>query len=305
MSYQYLTEQRNELGHRVFSYDSISHLANELQYLIDNSIFHTCPSQAGSINANSSWSWCMNTSLEEAQDHLNSGGYWAKGARDLAAIELPALPATIQQAPEQIMQLDVVGGVVDITEYLNGEVECMHTIGEADTAKPVTRIGFAVGYTAMVASDSVLNRGRAILALCDELEKQGKDVELYALCDFARNEKSKGFNTKNALHVKIKIKSVGQQIAPANFAFIVAHAAFLRRSLFRLVEAAETDIPRHSYGNVHSDMERLNRQNYDVYFPELTGVNESEFSSPENAVKTISFLLTLLSAEALRENSQQ
>jgi len=223
--------------------------------------------------------WCLNTPYSKALDMAQHGGQWPEGARDLQSVNIDEQAHTIAKGIQPTMVNDVVGGALDIPEYLQGaspEV-FMRMNDDEQQAKPVVRVGVCIIASANVDANTMMNRSRAVLALLDALELQGYSTELDAIWIGA------GGCPKVNFQANIRVKNAGQPWDASSAAFALAHPAVARRLGFRLMEFndAASRVTESGYGNGHVDPPA----GYDLYFPYLSDNDKN--ATPEKSLKYV------------------
>jgi hypothetical protein len=131
---------------------------------------------------------------------------------------------------------DVTGAEVDVARYLSGEPECMIDFPLSKTSKAgrVITLVASVDWSASVSADSILKRGRLIVALALALTRLGHSVEMYVNANGLCRGNPSGKYGKCELSVKVK--GTDDEIDPAAIMFAYAHPAMLRRVLFGIRE---------------------------------------------------------------------
>lgn len=132
---------------------------------------------------------------------------------------------------------DVTGEYFDVADFLSGEPEVFRRNEYADK-KPVVPVYANVAVSGYVKQEKIINRGCAIVALCDELNRSGFIVDLN-LVD-ATEYNGKTYYTI----VKVDINPLDLDTA----AFIVANPLFPRRLWFAMLENVTGKSECDSYG---------------------------------------------------------
>lgn len=132
---------------------------------------------------------------------------------------------------------DVTGEYFDVADFLSGEPEVFRRDEYADK-KPVVPIYANVAVSSFVKQEQIINRGCAIVALCDELCRSGFIVDLH-LVD-ATDYNGKTYYTV----VKVDINPLDLDTA----AFIVANPLFSRRLWFAMLENVTGESECDGYG---------------------------------------------------------
>jgi len=221
------------------------------------------------------WGWDLNTDLDQTMDMARKGGYWPEGAAELQSVDISEAAQTMAHGILPVIVNDVVGGTIDVSEYLQGGPECFLRVeDEPGHIRPIVRIGVCVIASADVKAHVMMNRGRAILALVDALELQGYSAELTAMFVALHNGLTYFCNTV--------LKQAGAHWDPSSVAFGLAHPAFARRLGFRALEfnATAQHISRGGYGSG-----RINKpKEYELYFGYLT---DNDNDTPERALESV------------------
>jgi len=224
------------------NFDSVTEFAQHIKELDDIGIYDVTADgkeAAKRSRKKPSKQWCMCTSFEEALDMALAGGHWPEGCKDLQKAIADA-PLSINVDPADSFELDRIGAAVDVGEYLNNSPECMIYCEPVQQEKPVVTIGVQVHRSFDTPASSALNRGRAIMAVIDALEAQGKRVELWAILAAP--------DTCKTIEAHIKLKSASQALCLENLAYALGHSAFSRRLGFRLIEAYTAKSTHGCYG---------------------------------------------------------
>jgi len=222
-------------------------------------------------------SWALGMDWSQALTMAKRGGDWPEGAAELQSIDTAAATKDMATmiAPELVN--DVVGGAIDVPEYLIGAPECFLRMDEeAEQPRSMIRLAACVGATADTSGHHMLNRGRAILAAVDAYELQGYTVELTAFMVCHR----KGRMLYTA---EIVLKQAGIPWDSSSVAFGLAHPAFSRRLGFKALEIHPDAawLSAESYGN--GNMEKP--EGFDIYFNYVT--SGRGFTSPDEAIDTV------------------
>ena len=177
------------------------------------------------------------------------------------------------------------GACVDVGRYVSGEPEDMLEFEMSESAgKKIFTVTLNVSASACVDAQTLYNRGAAVIALVDLLERGGFSCEIMAIDVRERSGK--------LVVVRAPIKTAGYQLDQDRVAFAVASPSFLRRLLFSVNEretpAVISEFGFHNSGgygmpsNLPAD---LSDEERGVYLPSLYG--QCEFSSQEGAMKWV------------------
>ncbi len=259
-------------------FESITHFAQDVYTSHRFNTYGTSDCLAVSQRPTSQ-DWCMDTDLDAALKMGMAGGYWLEGAQDLQSVSLES-----GSYDDIILQpaydLSVVGGCVDVGEFLAGNPECMLGLDDEGTTKPVITVMFVAGAAHYVTSTEKMNYGRAVLALVDSLEAHGYSVELVAKMTYLHKGKSGRSKALTGVEADIVIKQAGEPWSASAVAFAMAHPAFSRRLGFRYCESKPESAPvTHSkYGR--GDV--INKPENGIFLPYL--VEQDAARSPEGAL---------------------
>lgn len=259
-------------------FNSISHFSDCVHALDMDCVWGGPHSGNSSLTTKESYKWCDHTSLADALTIGRNGGYWAEGAKSLQQVQIA------QGALDEVMvrpayELSLVGGCVDVGEYLAGNPECMvGLVDEAETL-PVITITYISTIRADITADQKMNYGRAILALVDSLEQQGYSIELVAQLSFIDGDGKYA----EGCAADVVVKQAGEQWNASAIAYSIAHPAFSRRIGFRYAEAIREaeKVTSGGYGRGKG----VNLTKGGVFLPYLT--KGDKVSTPERALRYV------------------
>lgn len=119
---------------------------------------------------------------------------------------------------------DVTGAQVDVGAFLAGTPECMIDYPLTQTSKVgrVVTLVVGVGVNCSVSGQSIIERGRKVVALALALTRLGHAVEIWA------DDTQSAFSTQAKLFQRVLVKGVDDEIDPAVLLFALAHPAFQR-----------------------------------------------------------------------------
>ena len=120
---------------------------------------------------------------------------------------------------------DVTGAEVDVARYLSGEPECMIDFPLSKTSKSgrVVTLVASICVSGVVETDSIIRRGRVMVALALALSQLGHAVEIWA---------DLGLSGTQTAYQRICLKGVNEELDPSTLMFGLAHPAMLRRVAF-------------------------------------------------------------------------
>lgn len=150
---------------------------------------------------------------------------------------------------------DVEGEFFDVGDFLSGEPEYAFRQVQVEQ-KPVVKVLVNFGVNCRWSDTELINRGRAIVALCDCLQQTGHIVEL----NIGLNcERSDGDGYGN-IHFKMNMEA--NPIDLDALAFVIANPGCLRRLYFVLYEYAIQKNISYGYGKP----QKLDTNGYDLAF---------------------------------------
>lgn len=238
--------------------------------------------RAASQKDDDAWSGC---SWKAALDLARFG--WREGAvkvrRAFASLPAPTLSAGMA------WRWDYSGERIDMSRFCSGDDACFRSRSTLNRGRAkCVRLLVPMGYPCSTGSDSVLNRGAAIIAIVDALEMTRRTVEVVAAfsstsdCD---REPTSGYHMNHL----VTVKAAGQPLVLDTLAFYLCHRASLRRIGFALMETVKEAESSHSDGygygcDIHPD----EQSPVSVALPELHG---GDWDSPEQAHKTLAGII--------------
>ena len=171
-------------------------------------------------------SWAGTDTFEEAVTLARTG--WPEGFREIAGVA-ERVKATIGTDGNLCGSPTEAGDEVDVGLYLSGEPECMVEFLLEPRPKPVVKFVISTTFAAGVDTESIYNRGAAVVAAVDTLEGSGVRVEIEL-------DETISCRTSSRYTRRVFIKRADEALDRDLLAFAVAHASFLRRLIFRLHE---------------------------------------------------------------------
>lgn len=229
--------------------------------------------------------WTGNHSLKDTIKVLQSGGYWPEGTEKLQAIKInPDAIDSLKEVIKRVFIRSVAGGGVSVGEYLSGAPDCMRRPFKQPKLTKVVTIETSAFLSGGIENSSLLNVGRAILAVIDVLESHGFSVELnHRLCVTK--------DVQNALDVTIALKRAGEAWSPSSVAYALTHAAMFRQATFRLVDAFKNTYRLNtSMGHPQCIGDFIGETNKtaDLALPPLAySREEQDYATPEKALRFI------------------
>lgn len=208
----------------LFEFSSVSQFGRYLRYLDDNKI--RC--QGNSSGASRDKSWDLGLGLPEAIERTEQGGYWEEGAKALSCVNIPESYLMAELGRPSI-ESSIVGCVPCVPNLLAGNPDSMLSIQDSPQKRRVLRVAVEVAYPASTPADSILNFGRGVLSVIDELETAGISIELWAV--------THNMAPSGKWRLEILVKDAGAFWSADTVAFVICHPGFYRRSGFRFQEA--------------------------------------------------------------------
>ncbi len=177
--------------------------------------------------------WAGSESFGAAVDMLQNG--WNEHR---AAVEFAVSTVADDPSIEEMMATrfgwthDFAGGMVDIGRYVVGEPECMIAPMMVEARQPdaVVRIVINGAASAIVDSETIVQRGVMIAALVDTLMKLNRGVEVWWAWT------TEGRDYADVLTQLVKIKDVDEPLDVDDLLFVTASPSMLRRFGFALAE---------------------------------------------------------------------
>lgn len=180
--------------------------------------------------------WDLGLGYDGAKRILDRSCYWPEG-RELFTTEFFKAKEGLQNRQCPSILNDVAGFTPDIPEYLIGSTPCTmynesETEGLTVSAKPIIKIGINQVNRPHISSRTLINRGSALLAMVDDLERQGFRTEIWSTARVGTC-----VTVTPELGWDILIKPSTQTADPSMLAFPLGHPAWGRRIGYRIVEA--------------------------------------------------------------------
>jgi hypothetical protein len=158
----------------------------------------------------------------DATTTAQSGGYWENGVDRMA--DNATDTATAQELDRPAIGLEQCGFAPCVPAYMAGSPDNMLAFNAVEPTRKLIRIGVSVAYSCRVNGEQVANRGRAILANVNALERAGYSVELVAVWGAK--------DGKRSVQVSMTVKESHDAYAPTSVAFSLTEDGFARRLLW-------------------------------------------------------------------------
>lgn len=126
---------------------------------------------------------------------------------------------------------DVSGAEVDVARFLGGEPECMidFPLSQVSKVGRVVTLVAGVSVSSGIKPDTIIRRGRVIVALALALSRLGHAVEIWVDVSGECGPKR-----KYSHYARVLVKSAHDEMDPARALFAIAHPAMLRCLFFAL-----------------------------------------------------------------------
>ena len=186
--------------------------------------------------------WTGSGSFPEAINLARKG--WPEGLAEIVRFVIKVEKLVMSYIPEPTTKFDVVGDVIDMGRFIEGDPECMVSLVDGQNTKKIAQgkiVHVVLNIDAAGSSDiyTFFRRGAAGVALIDALERTGRRV----IADAIANTVSRS----RLLETRIRVKNADEHIQLDKLAFLFAHPSILRRILFAAWERLPNDV-RKLYG---------------------------------------------------------
>jgi hypothetical protein len=212
----------------------------------------------------------------EALELLRHG--WAEGLRKIA-VSLAANPPAV--APQPVTRYDVAGFRPHVQRYIAGDPFCMVARGEDNDHKPTVRLMVNGFLSSGNTKTQRLNQGMGLVQLVDQLERQGRRVELVIYFY------GSSWSRVAPYDIRITVKEAGEPVELDRIAFAFMHVDFFRRIGFGLIERfydQKKDFG--SYGSpADVDVKTLDADT--VLIPCMNLFTSTEYATPAAALATL------------------
>jgi hypothetical protein len=183
---------------------------------------------------------------------------------------------------------DVVGESFDVGKMLSGEPECWLQ-PEPDVARKLIRIYVNVCCSAGISPAEINNRGAAVVALVDVLQKDPSNiVELHV------GSVSSDFRPYNRQE---QVVMFGASPLPLNaISIALAHTAFFRRLIFAVID--RNNGGDYSGGGRVEELSAKEQEEYSLYLPGSFYDQKRKFDTPESSARWVEEQVARLTASA-------
>ncbi len=248
------------------------------QFVDDIESIPQAPEAANSSNRDPDNKWSGGASWEESLELARYG--WDAGTKQFVQGMAINPPTAAGVAPSR--RIGVAGHSPHIPNAIVGAPNSMVARGEDHKGgRPIARFLVGMTFSSGVKPQFITNRGIAICSAIDELESNGVSCELEVHCA------TQGYGGGN-VETRVMLKHAGEPLNVARMAYVLAHAGFLRRSIFRAWEILpvwENGILDGSYGRP-GDVKAEDSQ---LFFPggRLHGGTSDGYSTIESASEKV------------------
>lgn len=254
-----------------FTYNSVSEFGDAVHSI------HALPrNNKYRLSNDNTWQDDTPHTLNEAIKIACDGGYWAEGGRQLQQITVDA--DSDKDYIRRVIVKDVTGFMPNIPALLAGHPQAMFNQKPGPKRRRYLKIGVGGSMSGSVPAQPFYNRGRAIMAVIDDLVTQGYGVELWTVC---------GAVTRGQLValMSVRVKPADGQWSYDVAAFMLACSSISRRLFFRLLEsnAKLMKLIGQGYGIPITTAP----EGYDVWFPSLTSREDNNYGTPKKALHTV------------------
>lgn len=141
----------------------------------------------------------------------------------------------------------VDGADVDVARYLSGEPENMigYYLDDAPGIRRVATLVVSIAYSAAISTKTITQRGHAIMALLEAIERTGIQTEIWAdkttSDSYDRHGGSPVAYGACTIRQSIRIKAPGELFDPSTFMYVFTHASMLRALGFNTMHS----FPKH------------------------------------------------------------
>jgi len=170
-------------------------------------------------------------SMNDAVTTALNGGNWQDGANKMPSLAICHDRLHGHTSDESIIENNMFGFAPNVGAYLSGAPDNMMSFETAPTGDKLLRVAVHVGRIWSSEQHQVLNRGAAIMAVLDQLSREGFNIELWAIW---RND-----DDGEGISVETCIKHGNDFWTPSSVAFALCHIAFQRRLCWRVAESVE------------------------------------------------------------------
>lgn len=204
------------------------------------------------------------------------------------------------------MVFDVAGAFPMVSLAVAGEPANMVQIGDDERrSRPIIRLMVNTSYTSDVTAQQITNRGAAILSWVDKLENEGARCEIVIL-----RSTEVAWGDKCRYSGLFTLKRADEPLDIDRAAFVIAHAAMLRRIWFSVMDRHATLDNKHiRNGSFRSSdfMPQAWKMPHTVYFPCLREDRrpETQGASYETTAQAVQVVGGVIRKALAQEQAQE
>lgn len=209
-------------NHEFFYFNSMAEVADYLELM---------PVLNGNISTRDRSSFAP-LNYKDCLAIMRKGGAWPEGVKNLQAVKVPAF-SVMRQVEAMLIESAVNGFAPNVGAYLANLPDAMLNSEEGQQTRPVLRLEICCSCSSHVQAESVLNRGRALVAIIKALEAQGVSVELKAYSMIMNKQRTNGQLTN------FLIKKATDPLNVSVLAFVLCNVSFLRSVVTGFIERSQ------------------------------------------------------------------
>jgi hypothetical protein len=222
-------------------------------------------------------------SLEQCVEIAQHGGYWEKGAENLAEVNVTGDAAPVDR--RRVLRPNVVGFMPNVPALLAGQPLSMLDLPRAGEVNRLVRIGVGVTLSASTPPAQLYNRGRAVLAVVDDLVTKGYGVEVWAVVDVSNANANYDDKPTCRQTLAVQVKPSFGSWSPSSAAFMLANSSIYRRIGFDV-----TQRDKKLYDLIGGGMgypESKDTIGHDVWLEGIFGQRGAAYSTADGALKVV------------------
>lgn len=176
--------------------------------------------------------------------------------------------------PQFYDQFDVSGAVIDMGRYMEGTPECMveYYPFDSDASQNIVSLILNVTYHAGISKEAITKNGKAMMALVEAIELNGKQAEIWT--DMYVHSWG---DPKYYARTAVRLKRAGEPFDVGMFMYALTHPSFLRAHMFNAMWSHPESYRSHigithsgSYGAcIHSATHMDDFPPYSIYIPAI------------------------------------
>lgn len=189
--------------------------------------------------------WYGGQTFEGAITMAADGGLWQEGLDTMPAVNIAHETLTAGEIVTPTIENGLHGFAPNVAGFCAGTPDTMMHFDDTDvTEKRLLRVGVQVAVASGVEKHEMLNRGAAIMAVLDQLSREGYHIELWAL--------GRSMTDGATASMEVCLKHAHDLWSPASISYALCHVGFFRRLGFNVFEHmpdASARITQYSYGD--------------------------------------------------------